>query len=419
MDYIQKLTALTSHPKSRLRKDEGEKIMISRLCPICNSAAINPLFKMPFADSDYNLMTDYGIEVCNSCGMAFVNPIPDQQSWDQYYAKLSKYDFSVQQIGKHDRIRFNSIADFLLTNNIARNSNVLDVGCGSGGLLSVLQMKGFQNLSGLEPSLNVRSAFINDHVQIMSGSIDHYFSDKKYDLIILAEVLEHIVDLQSLMIKISCLQNDTGWLFTSVPDGTRFTSCSDGPFQQFSVEHINFFSPQLLKRLMRAHGYTCVSMQQSQQDIASDVQVASLMMLWQKKDVLSANGDHKDEALQQELKQYIAQSQALFETLANVIDNIVSSDREIYIWGTGTHTLRLMANSDLKYARIRAFIDSNPHYQGRSIRKIPIISADTGKISPETPILISSYIAQQDIVRQIKQTLKLPNEVIVLYPNRV
>ena len=393
--------------------------MISRLCPICNSAAINPLFQMPFADSDYNLMTDYGIEVCNSCGMAFVNPIPDQQSWDRYYAKLSKYDFSAQQIGKHDQIRFNSIADFLLTNNIARNSNVIDIGCGSGGLLSVLQMKGFHNLSGLEPSLNVSSAFINDQVQIMSGSIDQFISDKKYDLIILAEVLEHIVDLQSLMVKISCLQSDKEWLFTSVPDGTRFTSCSDGPFQQFSVEHINFFSPSLLKRLMRAHGYTCVAMQQNQQDIARDVQVASLMMLWQKKDALPANGDHKDEALQQELTQYIERSRALFETLANVIDSIVSSDREIYIWGTGTHTLRLMANSNLKHARIRAFIDSNPHYQGCSIRNIPIISADTEKISPETPILISSYIAQQDIVRKIKQTLKLTNEVIVLYPSRV
>ena len=374
---------------------------------------------MSFAESDYNLITDYGIDACNCCGMAYVNPIPDQQSWNQYYANLSKYDFSVQSIGKYDQIRFGNVANFLISNKINRKSSILDIGCGSGGLLTTLKKNEFITLRGLEPSLRVNGTFDDDQIQIMSGSLEQFYTDRKYDLIILEGVLEHIAGLNPFMEKISCMQNEDALLYTNVPDGSRMNCCSDGPFQQFSVEHINFFSSQLLKRLMLAHGYTSVAMQHIQQDIANDVQVASLMMLWQKKDVLPGNGDRKDEALQRELVQYIEQSRALFATLSNTIDSIVSSNHEIYIWGAGTHTLRLVENSNLKYARIRAFIDSNPHYQGRSIRNIPIISADTEKISSETPILISSYIAQQDIVRQIKHTLKLRNEVIVLYPNRV
>ena len=393
--------------------------MVFRECPVCSTSSVTPLFGMPFAQSDFNLIADYGIDICNCCGMAYVNPIPDQQSWNRYYANLSKYDFFVQSIGKYDQLRFDNVVDFLISNKINRKSGILDIGCGSGGLLTTLKKNGFIYLRGLEPSLRVNGTFDDDQIQIMSGSLEQLNTDRKYDLIILEGVLEHIAGLNPFMEKISCMQNVDALLYTNVPDGSRMNCCSDGPFQQFSVEHINFFSPQLLKRLMRVHGYTCVSTQQSQQDIASDVQVASLMMLWQKKDVLSANGDYKDEALQQELAQYIERSQALFESLSNVIDSIVSSDHEIYIWGTGTHTLRLMANSNLKYARIRAFFDSNPNYQGRSIMNIPIISADTEKISPETPILVSSYIAQQDIIRQIKHSLKLPNEVIVLYPNRV
>ena len=393
--------------------------MVFRICPICSSASATPLFRMPFAESDYNLITDYGIDVCNCCGMAYVNPIPDQQSWNHYYANLSKYDFSVQSIGKYDQLRFDNVANFLISNKINRKSGILDIGCGSGGLLTTLKKNEFINLRGLEPSSKVNGTFDDDQIQIMSGSLEQFYTDRKIDLIILEGVLEHIEGLNLFMEKISCMQNVDALLYTNVPDGSRMNCCSDGPFQQFSVEHINFFSPQLLKRLMQGYGYTNVAMQQGQQDIASDVQVASLMMLWQKKDDLRADVDYKDETLEQELQQYIEQSQALFKTISSVIDNIVSSAHEIYIWGTGTHTLRLMANSNLKYARIRAFIDSNPHYQGRSIRNIPIVSADTEKICPETPILISSYIAQQDIVRQIKHTLKLPNEVIVLYPNRV
>jgi len=80
----------------------------------------------------------------------------------------------------------------------------------------------------------------------------------------------------------------------------------------------------------------------------------------------------------------------------------------------GTHTQRLMATSRLAQADIRAFVDSNPRYQGKTISGVPVLAPAALKGRLE-PILISSRIFQQEIQEQIRNQLGLTNELILLY----
>jgi FlaA1/EpsC-like NDP-sugar epimerase len=86
----------------------------------------------------------------------------------------------------------------------------------------------------------------------------------------------------------------------------------------------------------------------------------------------------------------------------------------IIIWGVGTHTLRLLETSRLGRANIVAFVDSNPRYQLKQLNGIPIIAPADLKSRPE-PILISSRVFQREIEQQIREDLRLSNQIVKLY----
>ena len=97
-----------------------------------------------------------------------------------------------------------------------------------------------------------------------------------------------------------------------------------------------------------------------------------------------------------------------------IIKKRISENSAIIVWGTGAQTLRLLANSQLKNANITAFVDSNPKYQGKTINGVLVISPNDLKNKSEA-ILISTRAYQQEIEYQIRNELKLSNEVIKLY----
>jgi hypothetical protein len=73
-----------------------------------------------------------------------------------------------------------------------------------------------------------------------------------------------------------------------------------------------------------------------------------------------------------------------------------------------------MATSRLKDANIRAFVDSNVRYQGKSLNGVPIMPPEVLKEMSE-PVMISSPVFHQEILRQMRENLKVENRAILLY----
>jgi hypothetical protein len=82
----------------------------------------------------------------------------------------------------------------------------------------------------------------------------------------------------------------------------------------------------------------------------------------------------RDDLTEADLRQYVCDSQKVDDRIRQTIDEILSRDGEIIVWGVGTHTLRLLSTSRLKDAQIAAFVDSNPRYQGKTLQDLPIIA---------------------------------------------
>jgi hypothetical protein len=124
----------------------------------------------------------------------------------------------------------------------------------------------------------------------------------------------------------------------------------------------------------------------------------------------------RDPETEPALLAYVAACRQTEQRIHETLSPWVAGRKPIIVWGVGTHTQRLLATSCLAEADIRAFVDSNPRYQGMSMNGVPVLSpAQLGE--RREPILVSSFAFQGEIARQIRNDLGLENELILLYPH--
>ncbi len=98
------------------------------------------------------------------------------------------------------------------------NSDILEVGCGNGGNLELLSRYG--NLHAIERNDNARKiSNTRKIIQVQKGSLPYNipFDDKKFDLITLFDVLEHIDDDRSALKMVRARIKESGKILITVP----------------------------------------------------------------------------------------------------------------------------------------------------------------------------------------------------------
>jgi 2-polyprenyl-3-methyl-5-hydroxy-6-metoxy-1,4-benzoquinol methylase len=344
-----------------------------RTCPICGNKKHKSLFVQRFASG---LM--HNIVSCDECNFVFVNNTPIQKDYDTYYKIMSKYELERDQILHKDYK--NIILKFC-----PKSSKILDVGSSTGHLLYLLKKSGYNKLLGLEPSSQCKKlAWDKFKIEVKTSTISSFKETKKYDLIILAMILEHLSDIRNLLSKIKNLTNKNGYVFISVPDAANFHDGFEEAFGEFSVEHINFFSSNYLFNLME--DYSCIYMESKNNNLLS---------LWKKTDTL-----------RKAVEKYINFSKSKLEAIKRTIDE---SPSEILVWGAGSLTQRLLNSTNLQDKTIK-IIDSDSKLWGKSLGGIEIISPKAIK-NYKFPILISSYKFREEILENIKSQ-KFINKII-------
>lgn len=394
-----------------------------RMCPVCLGKTPEVIFQQKFASySDGGLMAGYNVAICGSCGAGYADEIPSQAQFDRYYAEMSKYEHAHRggRISDVDSARFVEVVD-LVVPHIKAGDRIVDVGCATGGLLAEFKRRGFDNLQGYDPSKTCcevakRLYQINATPSTIRGLTSHA---ERSDLVMMTGVLEHLADLDASLLVLQGMLAASGKLYVEVPDATRYDEWFSSPYQFFSMEHVNFFSPCSLSNLLARHGFSVVFIKRVQRFIGAQSVEPGIAALFQPshdtvKMVFDTETSHR-------LRRYINKSAKLEKAICEKIASLALSRIPLAVWGVGTHTLRLLATSDLKNANIVSFLDSNSRYHGKTLRGIKIENPLQFKQS-EATILISSHMAQDDIKNTIEHKLGLKNPVICLYegvPTRV
>ncbi len=401
-------------------KRNSSKNNLFRHCEVCNSRQGHLLFRQTFSQLSNNsgLLTGYDLVVCDKCGFCFADKIPKLEVFDKYYRDMSKYEKTEKdgQDSLYDQTRFQVMANVILKFITNRDTQIFEIGCANGQLLSLLKKEGFDNVAGIDPSsVSAEIARRRYGIDVTANTLsDLTISDRKIDFLILAGVLEHLPQLNRALQKLNNMLTIGGSIFITVPDASRYPEGEDAPFQEFSLEHINFFGRGSLKNLLEVNGFEQFSCQQGM--IESNYRTTTPVIHGVFKKVKSSKPPvfFSDTETEKGLNIYINNSTRDDHHIQSTIEGVVQLGNPIIVWGTGTHTLRLLSTSQLGNAKIRAFVDSNPRYQGKHLNNIPIISPNSLKEYPE-PIMISSRVYQEEIAVQIIDGLGLDNKIIKLY----
>jgi len=389
-----------------------------RNCPVCLGKNHEVLFRQEFASySDGGLMQGYDVSVCSSCGAGYADDIPLQAEFDRYYAEMSKYEHAYRdgKVSEVDAARFAEVVD-LASPHVKSGDRIVDVGCATGALLAEFKRRGFTNLQGYDPSKSCCEAAKRLYgIDVAESTINGLTSHSEgADLVIMTGVLEHLADVDTSLHLLKGMLASGGMLYLEVPDASRYDEWFSAPYQFFSMEHVNFFSPQSLSNLLARHGFATVFVQRVKRFLSShavEPAIAGLFSFSGMKHEIK-----KDEEMAIRLGDYIDQSRAMAQKINLVISTLTKARKPLAIWGAGTHTLRLMLTSELAKANVLAILDSNSRYHGKSIHGFPIVSPQDFNNSAAA-ILISSQTAEKEIKRHILERLRWSNELVCLYEN--
>ena len=234
-------------------------------CPICNN---NRYAHYCFARDDGYFERNnipqkkvrFEIVQCSSCSMVFVkNPLNSTR-----YKEPENLDYSISRALIKSRHYYLLSYIHWFKKLLGRNPLVLEVGCGFGELYRLATKAGY-NYSVIEPS-PLRAKFIRDlGLEIFEGTIEEYINkttNKKFDIIILDNVIEHIPYPNKVIAEIKPLLTNGGFLILVAPnlfDLRRYLMPGWGKKQIMPVGHVNYFSPKTLKMLLENNGFIALS----------------------------------------------------------------------------------------------------------------------------------------------------------------
>lgn len=363
-------------------------------------------------------MKGYDVVLCKACGAGYADDIPPQRVFDTYYAEMSKYEYSHREgaPSQSDQDRFCEIVSIVST-GLPRTAAIADAGCATGGLLAEFKKQGFENLMGFDPSPACADAArrLYDITVIPASIYEMRNIELRFDVIILTGVLEHLRDVDESLQALTHVLNPGGSFYIEVPDASRYYRWFSAPFQFFSMEHVNFFSPGSLANIMSRHGFDCLRARRVERFLgprAVEPAVASMFGL--RTSYADKPAPVFDSETGPALARYIEDSRRLEKHINSMIEELAQSQEPVAVWGAGTHTLRLLESSALPQVNLTAFIDSNIRYQGKTLHGVPIVGPELFSEFSAT-ILISSHVAEKEIAHVIEHQWKWPNRVIRLY----
>ena len=234
----------------------------------------------PLTSSSQNLVWDtrfgitqrYQICSCGKCYLEQTQPLPNQVDLNGLYEKY--YNFSGERNTRYTQLRAKFINSFLyriwlaIDGDISFHSasgtgNLLDVGCNEGRGLEFYKNHGY-SAEGLE--LNGKAAEVarSKGFVVHGSTLEGFSTEKKYDVVVLSNVLEHSLNPAEMLSAIYGLLNPNGQVWISCPNSQSWLRSAFGRFWiNWHVPfHVVHFSCSTLSMLLKKSQFEVVEMRQ-------------------------------------------------------------------------------------------------------------------------------------------------------------
>lgn len=191
-------------------------------CPLCG--ADRPLALYQVTDWQYGLGGEFIIVRCAQCRGMYLNPRPDAQELARFYpADYAAYTREPLQEGSWlgRCIRLYGLAKRShAVSRLVAGGRLLDIGCATGDWLALLRGGGLWSVAGVEIDPHAASIARERYgLQVWNGAVDEVdIPPASFDVITLWDVLEHLPDPRTSLLRIATWLRPGGWLVIRTPD---------------------------------------------------------------------------------------------------------------------------------------------------------------------------------------------------------
>lgn len=384
-------------------------------CPICNSNKALNILDLNCGNLDNSaLYQSVKINACTKCGHICNRLSLDEidgliKYYNEEYAalNLSSTDKIGDRPGSNNPFTLKRYAQLysLISSYVDSESKVLDAGCAMGGFLDYLHKQGLTKLYGIDLIENyVSYAKKKTDYIIKLGSAESIpFDDNSFDLLVLDQVMEHLVEPIQAFREANRVLVEGGLLCIAVPDASRYDEMYFFDFYWFIMrEHVQHFDVEHLKLLAEMEGFELVGFSKTETPMMTEkMMLPNLNVIFRLSGETSRlNITENCFTLKKEIEQYIANDFKKLNKKRSIIDDLVVSQKPIYVWGIGREFLYLYEATGLKNCNIVGLIDANPYKQkkftvdGKKIKDKSILEKATSNSA-----LIISAIAHTEQIK--------------------
>lgn len=208
-------------------------------CPVCSSHA-----RIIFVKNNIDIYK------CTFCGLGF------NENFQEIQGTYHRDDVYISEEELFKNIfekRVNIILQFIIT------GKVLEIGCATGLLLSLLKNNGF-NVLGIEISQATTQIAKKRGIDIITDSFEKTNSKQRFDLIIFNHTLEHLKDPKFVIEKAKRLLNKNGFLFIDLPNfgGLSAKILKSNWSYLLPHEHYWHFTYKALEILLAKYGFRII-----------------------------------------------------------------------------------------------------------------------------------------------------------------
>lgn len=218
-------------------------------CPICLKYEAQY-----FMDYPGSFLECSELHQCQSCEIIFAHPLPNTKDLNEYYTQ-GVYSDKNQPSGESNLADFThklSLSRINLIQNIISPDNlyshVIDVGAGNamfGKTLKDLDDKFIYDV--VEPDQGIAVQY-GEHVISIYDDITEA-PQNHYDLVVMNQVLEHVIDPTNFIKTASLLLKKDGYLYIDVP-------FRDYIFKPSVSPHLYFYTTKSLTAILKEAGFS-------------------------------------------------------------------------------------------------------------------------------------------------------------------
>ncbi|HCT85687.1 MAG TPA: hypothetical protein DF296_10875 [Candidatus Margulisbacteria bacterium] len=395
-----------------------EESIVLNKCPVCDDPTDNSERLLDNFIELNNKQLHYSVDVCDNCGAMYT---VQRTRYNELYTPKANIEKKHGHQNQTQAFALENIWNYankmlqveeLLSALSGNDCNYLEIGASDGSLFYLFQLKAKQKGIEVTGTLieSTGAAQICEELgncKVISKSFmdQNIVFDRKYDVAILSNCLEHFDNPRQIIAKVRSLLKEGGLLYIEVPDATRYDTSISYPLGYYHVVNYNIIN---LDYMIHNAGFEVFDM--DIRDQYPGMRIAAI-----KKDINKKTIDNLSYRLTKSIfNRWKIRRERIFTSLEKIKEKIAG---KILIYGAGVHTKALIDRFSgwLSDDNV-VFYDSNEEiklFMGRSL-----LSHDQLNLDDYEAIIISSYGYQEQIFRHLVQ-LGYPEKKIIRLYDRV